>query len=360
METLYVKAKSTDYPIYINDSFSELKNAFIEAGLEGRKICIICDSNTNKLYLEKVINEINGLFSHICHFSFKAGENSKNLDVISEFYKFFIENKLDRKSVIAALGGGVAGDMAGFAASTFMRGINFVQIPTSLLAQVDSSVGGKTGVDFMGNKNMIGAFYQPNFVYINSNTLKSLPQREFCAGMAEAIKHGYIIDEQYLNEIEANKENIKNLETNSIHSLIYKSCKNKAYVVSKDEKESGLREILNFGHTFGHAVESLSGFSLIHGECVAAGMTAGLYLSSKMGMIDMDEVLRAKRLLSYFMLPVNVKGYDKAEILNKMLLDKKTKNNKINLVLLKKIGEAYTEKSAPQDLILSAIEYIVN
>lgn len=360
MENLYVKTKTADYPIYINDSFDYLKKAFIDSSLDGRKLCVICDSNTEKLYLNEVMDKIKDSFSHICYYSFPAGENSKNLDVISEFYKFFIKNKLDRRSVIAALGGGVAGDMAGFAAATFMRGISFVQIPTTLLSQVDSSVGGKTGVDFMGNKNMIGAFYQPEFVYINSETLKTLSPREFSAGMAEVVKYGYIIDKAYLDMIENNMENIKNLDTDAIHKVIFGSCKNKAYVVSKDEKESGLREILNFGHTFGHAIESLSNFELIHGECVSIGMIAGLYLSAEMGMIDNNEVFRAKKLLEYFNLPVGVKGFDKNEILKKMFMDKKTKNNVINVVLLNKIGQAYTERFSESENILKAIDYIVS
>ena len=200
----------------------------------------------------------------VCHYVFEAGENSKHLGTISDFYNFFVEEKLDRKSVVVALGGGVVGDMAGFAASTYMRGISFVQVPTTLLAQVDSSVGGKTGVDFNGNKNMIGAFYQPDFVFINSETLKTLPYREVAAGIAEAIKYGYIIDKDFLEYCVENKGSIKSLDNNALIEVIYKCCEAKAYVVSKDEKELGLRAILNFGHTFGHSVETLNNFKLLH------------------------------------------------------------------------------------------------
>lgn len=358
MDILKVKADSADYPIYINDSFNELKKAVEKAGINGGKACIICDSNTERLYLQEVMALLKDCFSHICYFSFEAGENSKKLEVISQIYGCLVENKLDRKSTLIALGGGVVGDMTGFAAATYMRGISFVQIPTTLLAQVDSSVGGKTGVDFMGNKNMIGAFYQPKFVYINSKTLETLPPREFSAGMGEVIKYGYIIDKAYLEMLEEKKNEIKALDTEAIHKVIYGACESKAYVVSKDEKENGLRAILNFGHTFGHAVESLSDFKLIHGECVAIGMMSALYLSEKMGMIENKELERAKKLLEFFDLPTSVKGFDKNEILDKMLLDKKTKNNVINLVLLEEIGKAYIDKSTSKEAMLEAISYI--
>ena len=209
MKNFYVKAESGEYPIYINDSFKGLSEAFEKAGLFGRKACIICDTNTKKLYLDDIINAVGDNFLSVCTACFEAGEERKNLDTIYYFYKVMKENRLDRKSVVIALGGGVVGDMAGFAAATYMRGISYVQIPTTLLSQVDSSVGGKTGVDFLGNKNLIGAFYQPSFVFMNSSTLKTLPYREVAAGMAEVIKHGYIIDRDYLNMLFERKNEIK-------------------------------------------------------------------------------------------------------------------------------------------------------
>jgi len=359
LDKLFVKTNTSEYPIYIKNNFDELINAFKETNLLGRKICIIADTNTDKLYLNTLKKLLSENFSFVCSYTFKDGEKSKNLDTIIQFYKFFVENKLDRKSIVVALGGGVVGDMAGFAASSYMRGIVFVQIPTTLLAQVDSSVGGKVGVDFMGNKNMIGAFYQPAFVYINTKTLNTLPYDQFAAGMAEAIKYGYIIDSNYIEMIEKNKEEIKKLNSKLLQELIYKSCKSKAYVVSKDEKENGLRAILNFGHTFGHSIESLSKFTLLHGQCVSIGMIAGLYLSAKKGKIKMSEVERLINLLSYFDLPIKAENIKRDDIFKQMFFDKKNKNNKITLVLIEKIGKAYVDNNVSDEEIYSAIDQII-
>ncbi len=359
MDTLFVKTASKEYPIYINDDFSALEKAFFDAGFEGKKACIIADSNTEALYLEEIEKIAKGCFSEVFSYAFEAGEKSKNLDVIRDFYSFFVEKGLDRKSVVIALGGGVVGDMAGFAAATYMRGIKFVQIPTTLLSQVDSSVGGKVGVDFLGNKNMIGAFYQPEFVYVNVKTLNTLPYNQVAAGIAEAIKYGYIIDKDFLLYFKENMQKIKELSSEEIKKVVYTSCKAKAFVVSEDEKESGLREILNFGHTFGHAVESLSKFNLLHGECVSIGMVAALKLSLGRGFVQQEDLDFAKELLRFFELPIAVEGFDKNEIFKQMFSDKKTKNNKLNIVALRKIGEAYTESEVSDDEVLDAIEYIL-
>ncbi len=360
MDMLYIKTEQAEkeYPIYIEDDFKNLENAFSKAKLLGSKACIIADTNTERLYLDEIKKFTEKCFSEVCSYVFEAGEKNKNLSVIYDFYEFFVKNGLDRKSVIIALGGGVVGDMTGFAAATYMRGVKFVQIPTTLLAQVDSSVGGKTGVDFIGNKNMIGAFYQPEFVYINIKTLDTLPYNQIAAGMAEAIKYGYIIDKDFLDFFKNNMREIKTLDSEMIKHIIFTSCKAKAYVVSKDEKETGLREILNFGHTFGHAVESLSDFNLLHGECVAIGMLAGLKMSFDRGFIKQEELDFAKRIFEFFELPLKAENFDKAEIFKQMFSDKKTKDNKLNIVLLKEIGLAYTEKNVDDKEVFNAIEYI--
>lgn len=359
MKILSVDTGKTVYPIYIDNNYSSLIDAFEKAGLTGRSVCIITDTNIEPLYVENVKAIMESHFTRVCHYAFEAGENSKNLNTIMDFYNFFIENHLDRKSVLVALGGGVVGDMCGFAAATYMRGIAFVQMPTTLLSQVDSSVGGKTGVDFMGNKNMVGAFYQPEFVYINTATLNTLPYREVAAGIAEAVKYGYIIDSDFLNYFIENKEKIKSLDSQAINDVIYFSCKAKADVVSQDEKENGLRAILNFGHTFGHAVETLSDFSMLHGECVGIGMLSGLYFSAKRGLVGENEVRKCEELLKFFELPVRIKDYSVAEIHKQMFNDKKTKNGVINIVALEKIGKAYVDKTASADEIDEAVDYII-
>lgn len=358
MRILDVRTVSDEYPIYIDDSFSALSDAFEKANLSGRKVCIISDTNVAPLYLNVIEDLLRDKCLELSSFVFEAGEKSKGLDVISSMYSRFVDKQLDRKSVLIALGGGVAGDMTGFAAATYMRGIDFVQIPTTLLAQVDSSVGGKTGVDFMGNKNMIGAFYQPRFVYINTSTLKTLPYNQVAAGMAEAIKYGYIIDDEFLAYIDENKAAIKALSAEEISTVVYRSCKAKAYVVGKDEKENGIRAILNFGHTFGHSVESLSGFSLLHGECVSVGMVAGIYYSAIKGNVEMTALEKAEDILRYFGLPVKVKDYSTDDVYKQMFYDKKTKNGKLNIVALDKIGRAVIENDVKAEDIRKAIEYI--
>lgn len=359
MKLLNIDTGAKKYPIYIDDNYDGLMQAFKNAGLTGRKACIITDTNVAPLYLDKIKALMNNEFTEVASYIFPAGEISKNINTICDFYKFFVEKQLDRKSFLIALGGGVVGDMCGFAAATYMRGIPFVQIPTTLLAQVDSSVGGKTGIDFMQNKNMVGAFYQPEFVYINSSTLNTLPKREVSAGLAEAVKYGYILDKDFLNYCFDNKEDIKNIKSENIIEVIYKSCEAKAYVVSQDEKENGLRAILNFGHTFGHAVETKSDFTMLHGECVAVGMIAALYYSYEKGYVSMEDIQKAESLLSYWNLPIKISDFSKEDIYNQMFYDKKTKNGKLNIVALNKIGEAYIDKNVAADEVKSSIDYIV-
>ncbi len=361
MKNIVVKTNTKQYPIYIETDFNELVHAFKNAGFENRKICIITDDNVSPLYLEQIKTMLTDEVSpHTSAYIFAAGESSKTLDTVQTFYRFFCEQRLDRKAVVVALGGGVVGDMAGFAASTYMRGISFVQIPTTLLAMVDSSVGGKVGVDFLNQKNMIGAFYQPDFVYISIDTLKTLPKNQLAAGMAETIKYGFIRSEDFYITIVDNKEAIKELDTNMFFELINGSCKMKASVVAKDEREAGLREILNFGHTFGHAIETLSGFSLLHGECVAVGMIAALYLSYKKGNITFEQLRLAESILAFFDLPIEVVDFSPEDIYEQMFSDKKVKDDKINVVLLSEIGEAYTTDACTKEEMLEAIHYIVN
>ncbi len=357
MDLIEVKTETSKYPIYFENSFENLLLAFKNANLINRKACIIVDSNT-KLYGEQILNILKtNMEAYI--FEFEAGEKNKNLNTIQSMYEFFLENHLDRKSVIVALGGGVVGDMAGFASATYMRGIDFIQIPTSVLAQVDSSVGGKVGVDFKGTKNIIGAFYQPKFVYININTLETLPKREFSAGMAEVIKYGMIINKDFYNYINENKTKILSMDKDTLKYISKSCCEFKADIVSKDEKETGLREILNFGHTFGHAIETLLEFKLVHGECVSIGMVCIMYLCLKRNIITSNEFENFKQLLLDFDLPINLTGINPEEVYNQMFLDKKVSNNKLNFVLLNKIGEAYTTKDINKDDIIEAINYII-
>jgi len=330
-------------PLCFRESYEGLPEAMREAGFshdKKRRMCIVTDSNVAALYLDAV-KEVTGCKDA---FIFEAGEERKHLGTLSEIYAKFLDLGLDRKSVVFALGGGVTGDLAGFAAATYMRGTALVQLPTSLLAQVDAGVGGKTAVDFGGVKNLIGAFYQPNLVYMNLRTLDTLPQQEFISGMGEVVKHGLIGDGEYYKYLRENAEAIKRREPEVMREVVAGSCRIKAAVVEQDEKEQGLRETLNFGHCVGHAVESLSDYQMPHGHCVAIGMAAALKISRQQGSISEAEEAEAVALMQTFGLPTNT-DYPTDAIHAVMQKDKKNQNGKMRVVLLEKIGKAYTDES---------------
>lgn len=360
MKELHVKTDLKTYPIYIGDSFDNISECFRKAGLKGKAV-IVTDSNVAKIYLDEFKKSMTGCFDYICEYIFAAGEESKNLDTIKSMYDFFVENKLDRKSVVIALGGGVTGDMAGFAASTYMRGLKYVQIPTTLLAQSDSSVGGKTGVDFSGKKNMIGSFYQPEFVYINTDVLKTLSDEHFKSGLCEIIKLGFIMDKDFLDYIFNNKESIYSFGR-ILKNIIYKACEIKADVVNQDEKEEGIRAILNFGHTFGHSIEALYDFSIPHGLCVCIGMAAALYLSKQKGNITEKEMEYYIDMLEHMGMPVYIekkKGIDSKSVYEVMTHDKKVSGGKLNFILLNKIGEACIDGNIDKESVIDTIDFIL-
>lgn len=360
MKILDVKTKNKDYDIIINNNFDLLQNKIEELGLTNRKVCIITDDNVGKIYLEKIRELFENISLKVVTYTIPHGEINKNLQTVNNIYTSLIEAQLDRESVLVALGGGVTGDIVGFTAATYMRGIRFIQIPTTLLSQVDSSIGGKTGVDFNGYKNIIGAFYQPELVYINTSTVKTLPSREFSAGMAEVIKHGLICNKTYFDFLINNVDDILNLESDKLEEVIYESCKIKSYVVSQDEKEHGLRATLNFGHTIGHAVERLLEFKLLHGECVSIGAVAAAYLSNRLGQLDNDELEAIKQCFTKFNLPVDTDSINEKNVLTELYYDKKTKNNIITFILLKGIGTSEIRNDVNKDDIIDSIKYIIN
>jgi len=359
MEKVFVDTPSGRYPIIINKGFDDLAEAVNRVLDKKSTAIVISDSNVAPVYGADVVKELEKVFDKVSVFSFEAGEKSKHLDTIRDIYEFMLDERADRITTVFGLGGGVCGDMAGFAAATFMRGVNFIQIPTTLLSQVDSSVGGKVGVDLGGVKNIIGAFYQPKLVYINTDTLITLPEREFSAGMAEVIKYGPIFSPDVYSFVQENKEKIKENELWAIEKIIKDCCSIKAEVVNEDERESGLREILNFGHTIGHAVETLKSFSLIHGECVAIGMAAAMKISVDKGYINENELLKLEDMLEFFGLPIKVKGLDEDEIYKTLFLDKKARNNKIGFVLIENIGKPLRTKELTEKEIRSGIRYIL-
>ena len=285
------------YPICFEEDFSNLAQVMKEEGLVDRKICIVTDSNVGPLYEESVKQVLSEVSSDISVFTFEAGEKNKNLNTVSALYQALIQNGLDRKSLLVALGGGVVGDLTGFGAATYLRGIDFIQVPTTLLAQVDSSVGGKTGVDFQQYKNMVGAFHQPRLVYMNLSTLSSLPAEQFACGMGEILKTGLICDGDFFRYVCCEQKGIKKLDMEQIARMVRRCCEIKAGVVERDPKEQGERALLNFGHTIGHAIEKLSDFSLYHGECVGLGIVAASYLSMQLGHISKEDFEKIQNAL---------------------------------------------------------------
>ncbi|MEA4815746.1 MAG: 3-dehydroquinate synthase [Lachnospiraceae bacterium] len=359
MDKIVVDIPGKSYPIYFTGSFLNIPS-FLEENLNNaQKALIVCDSNVYKLFEDEVFKICKKVFKKLEVFVFFAGEASKNLETIKGMYALMLKSGLDRNSCVIALGGGVAGDMAGFAAATYMRGIDFVQIPTTLLADVDSSVGGKVGVDFSNSKNIIGAFYQPKFVYINVSVLSTLPAREFSAGLAEVIKYGASYSKELYKYVILNKEKLKALDEDVLKETIKKCCAIKAEIVAKDEKESGLREILNFGHTIGHAVESASGFNYLHGECVSIGMVAVFYISMRMGLVSGTEAESLKNLLSFFDLPLKAEGLNIDDVYELLFHDKKTRDNKIKFILPNGLGKYIKSDEIAEALIRDAIAYVL-
>jgi 3-dehydroquinate synthase len=348
------------YPIVLEPSF----DAFAEtlktiSGITWDKVCIVTDSNVEPLYENEVHSLCETMFSKVTTFVFAAGEASKNLDTVQQLYQHLVENHFDRKSLLIALGGGVVGDLTGFTAATYMRGIDFIQIPTTLLSQVDSSIGGKTGVDFLQYKNMVGAFYMPRLVYINIRTLQSLPEVQFQSGMGEVIKHGLIKNAAYYRWLGENQSCITARQTDALEEMVYESCKIKRAVVQEDPKEQGIRGHLNFGHTFGHAVEKLSDFTLCHGQCVSIGMHGALYLSMRMGNISAEEYADALDLLVSYGLPITVSRQTAEKILAATKSDKKMVANRIKFIILNQIGEAAIYPNFSDEQLLDAITQII-
>ena len=278
---------------------------------------------------------------------------------MQQLYKALIENQLDRKSLVVALGGGVVGDLSGFGAATYLRGIDFIQIPTTLLSQVDSSVGGKTGVDLDQYKNMVGAFHQPRLVYMNMNTLKSLPPVEFACGMGEVLKTGLICDADFYEYVLANHEAIRALDTAALAKMIRRCCEIKAGVVERDPKEQGERALLNLGHTVGHAVEKLKDFQLLHGQCVAIGLVAAAYISWKRELLTEEEYNRIREGCLLYDLPVSAEGLDEAAVLAVTKKDKKMEQGQIKFVLMKGIGNSFIDRSVSDEELLEGIREIL-
>lgn len=340
---LTVHTQSHDYPIVITENAAIDNSSMakqVAPYISGRQILIVTNETVAPLYLSALEEALTEQFTvRVC--VLPDGEQYKNQASINQIYDALMAEHFNRDVTLIALGGGVIGDMTGFAAASFMRGVNFIQIPTTLLSQVDSSVGGKTGINHPQGKNMIGAFWQPQMVLADMSTLKTLPARELSAGVAEVIKYALIMDEAFLTWLEENLPAMMALDLAVLGEAVKRCCQYKADVVAQDERESGVRALLNFGHTFGHVIETHQGYgNWLHGEAVAAGMVQAAELSQKIGWLTVEEVARIKRILTLANLPTTAPPIDTQTALNLMEHDKKVKQGQIRLILLKSLGKA--------------------
>lgn len=360
-EIIKVNNDKDSYDIFIEKDFSRLADKLSSAGITAEsRICISTDSSVDSLYSEEVCDLLRKKYGTVVKFVFPEGEKSKSLDTVRELYRFLIENHFDRHDCLAALGGGVTGDMTGFAAATYMRGIRFVQIPTTLLSCTDSSIGGKTGVDFDEYKNMVGAFHMPSLVYINLSCLTSLTARQFACGMGEVIKHGLIRDEDYYEWLVNNFSEINDRDIDTLEKMIKRSLEIKRDIVEKDPFENGDRALLNFGHTIGHAIEKYMDFRLMHGECVALGCIAACWISYRREQLSTEEFYEIRDMFLPFFLPITLPDdADADKILSLTKSDKKMTGNKIRFILLKKVGKAYADMTVTDEEILDAVKQLI-
>ena len=340
MQTLNVALGDRAYPIHIGSGL--IQNAeLILPHLKRKQVAIVTNTTVAPLYLEKLAKSLSEAGVGVIEIILPDGEAYKNSETLNQIYDALLKDRCERKTTLIALGGGVIGDLTGYAAATYLRGVPFIQIPTTLLSQVDSSVGGKTGINHPLGKNMIGAFYQPKLVLADIDTLQTLPKRELSAGMAEVIKYGLIRDADFFNWLETNIAKLMNLDEAVISYAIYRSCQNKAEVVAADEHETGERALLNLGHTFGHAIENAMGYGVwLHGEAVAAGTMLAADLSQRMGWLNATEVQRIHALLTASSLPLRAPNLGVEKYLDLMQSDKKVADGKIRLVLQRGIGKA--------------------
>ena len=358
MKTVVVNLPEHGYTIYIASGLLK-QSSLIQSKIQTKQICIVTNAEIADLYLPTLVESLqkNNEIS-IATVILLEGEPNKSQSALDSIYDCLIENRFSRDCLIIALGGGIVGDITGFAAASYQRGVDFIQIPTTLLAQVDSSVGGKTGINHRLGKNLIGAFHQPKAVFIDTDVLNTLPPREVTAGMAEVIKYGLIRDRDFLMYLDKKLDNIIQLDAKYLVELICISCQHKANVVEHDEKEKGNRAMLNLGHTFGHAIETLTNYqTYLHGEAIAIGTMMALELSRLMGWLKDSDVAFVENLFKRANCPTHLSvKLDSAEIRQAMQRDKKVSDGKLKLILLTELGKAIARSDIDEELISQAIE----
>jgi len=359
MQTLTVSLADRSYPIHIGNGLLGQVDLILPH-LKRKQVAIVSNTTVAPLYMQAIAQPLRDAGVSVIEIILPDGEAYKNNQTLQIIYDHLLQNRCERNTTLIALGGGVVGDLTGYAAATYLRGVPFIQVPTTLLSQVDSSVGGKTGINHPLGKNMIGAFYQPKLVLADIDTLKTLPQRELSAGVAEVIKYGLIRDADFFDWLEINMSALMALDTAVASYAIYRSCQNKAEVVVADEHEQGERALLNLGHTFGHAIENAMGYGVwLHGEAVATGTVMAADLSQRMGWLDAAQLARIKTIMQAAKLPITAPDLGADEYLRLMQLDKKVSDGRIRLILQQDIGKAvitadYDAEKLKQTLSLAA------
>ena len=357
MKTINIDLGDRSYPIYVGDQLIDNPTILLNH-IHTHTVVVVTNTTVAPLYLDTVTQSL-GDNTHIIPIILPDGEQYKNTETLNAIYEVLLKNKCDREVMLIALGGGVIGDITGFAAASFMRGVKFIQIPTTLLSQVDSSVGGKTGINHALGKNMIGAFYQPQCVIADVGLLKTLPDRELSAGLAEVIKYGLIRDAAFFVWLEKTMPSLINKDPSTLIEAVIRSCENKADVVAQDEFESskGIRATLNLGHTFGHAIENAMGYgNWLHGEAVAAGMVMAAFLSQELGWLNPDEFDRTKQLIANANLPINPPDIPVDQFMGLMQSDKKSQRGRIHLILQKTIGDAILTSDYPEAALRKTLQ----
>ena len=354
MKTLEVDLGNRSYPIYIGPDLIDHPDLF-KACEKASSIFVVTNTTVAPLYAQRLTQTLETFGKKVRTIVLPDGESYKDWKNLQLIFDDLLKFGADRQTMLVALGGGVIGDMTGFAAASFMRGVRFIQVPTTLLAQVDSSVGGKTGINHPLGKNMIGAFHQPVAVIADLNTLKTLPARELSAGLAEVVKHGAIADAKFLDWIEANAKPLLACDTDAMSHAVLRSCEIKSAVVSADEREGGIRATLNFGHTFGHAIEAGMGYGeWLHGEAVGCGMVLGADLSCRLNYITKAEAARLTKIIQSMNLPIVPPKFGGKRYLELMQVDKKTESGQIRYVVLEKIGKAQIQ-GVPDSQVLETL-----
>jgi len=355
MQVLNVDLGDRSYPIHIGSGLLA-QPELILPHLPQKRVMVVTNTTVAPLYLAPLKAALEAAGVAVAQVVLPDGEACKNWETLNLIFDALLTQRAERKTTLIALGGGVVGDMTGFAAASYQRGVPFIQIPTTLLSQVDSSVGGKTGINHPLGKNMIGAFYQPKIVLADTATLKTLPPRELSAGLAEVIKYGLIRDADFLAWLEVNMDKLRALDPAAISHAIYRSCEIKAQVVGQDEREGGIRAILTLGHTFGHAIETGMGYGVwLHGEAVAAGMVLAAQTSQRLGWISEADVARTRALIHAAGLPDAAPDLGVDSYLEYMGHDKKVEGGKMRFVLLKKLGEAVITGDVPTDVLAGVL-----